>query len=168
MIEIFFPDKYVDSVFDISLENLKKNNINTLIFDIDNTLVPYFIESADEKIKNYFKSLKNQGFKIGVLSNNDEKRVSFFCDGLDVRFIYKAGKPGIKGITKLMSYLESDNKTTALIGDQVFTDVWCGKRKGIYTILVKPVSSKDEWITKVKRGLERQVIKMYLKREGLL
>lgn len=167
MIEIFFPDKYVDSIFDISLEGLKRNNISTLIFDIDNTLVPYFIETADQKIKDYFSFLKNKGFKIGVLSNNDEKRVSFFCDGLDVCFIYKAGKPGTKGITRLMNILKSDNKNTALIGDQVFTDVWCGKRKGIYTVLVKPVSSKDELITKVKRGLERQVIKMYLKREGL-
>lgn len=167
MIETFFPDKYVDSVFLIPLKELKQININTLIFDIDNTLVPYFIEVADKKITNFFDSLKKEGFKIGVLSNNNEKRVSFFCENLNICFIYKAGKPGIKGITNLMNKLKSSNENTALIGDQIFTDVWCGKRKGIYTILVKPVSSKDEWITKVKRGLEKQVIKMYLKREGL-
>ncbi|MBZ4668522.1 MAG: YqeG family IIIA-type phosphatase, partial [Defluviitaleaceae bacterium] len=50
---------------------------------------------------------------------------------------------------------------TALIGDQIFTDVWGGNKAGIKTILVVPVSERDEWVTKIKRGLERIVIKIY-------
>ena len=37
---------------------------------------------------------------------------------------------------------------------------------GMYTILTKPLSKKDIFITKVKRPLENLIIKKYLKKVG--
>jgi hypothetical protein len=51
----------------------------------------------------------------------------------------------------------------ALIGDQIFTDIYCGNRSGTYTILVKPVTSKDPFFIKLKRIPERWLIKYYNK-----
>ena len=48
-----------------------------------------------------------------------------------------------------------------MIGDQVFTDVWAGNRMGMVSILVSPISEKDEWITKIKRGAEKIVLRRY-------
>ena len=55
----------------------------------------------------------------------------------------------------------TNKDNTLVIGDQIFTDVWGGNRLGIKTILVVPVSDRDEWITWIKRGIERLVIRLY-------
>ena len=50
-----------------------------------------------------------------------------------------------------------------IVGDQIFTDVYGGNLVGIQTILVQPVSDRDEWKTKIKRGIEKRVIRSYEK-----
>jgi len=165
MIRKFFPEKYVDSVYAIDVENLKNQKIEAVIFDIDNTLVPYFIPNANEKIKGLFSKIKESGLKVGVLSNNKERRVSLFCRDLNIEYVHKAGKPGVKGLGRLIKKLGVKNhKNTVIIGDQVFTDVLCGNRMGIHTILVKPISKKDEFGTWLKRGVESIIINLYLKK----
>ncbi len=163
IISRFFPNRYVDSVYHLPLDEFKKNNITALLFDIDNTLAPYDVACADEKLIAHFAALTKMGFKLCALSNNKEKRVSVFCASLSIPYVYSAGKPRLGGITAAIKKLETPNEHVAMIGDQVFTDVWCGNRKGLFTVLVKPVSVKDEWVTKIKRGIERQVIARYLK-----
>ena len=166
MIKKFFPEKYVNSVYSIDLEKLKNDDIEAVIFDIDNTLVPYYVPNANERIKKLFSKFKDKGFKVGVLSNNKKHRVSLFCKDLNIEYVHKAGKPGIKGLGTLIKKLGVKNhKNTVIIGDQVFTDVLCGNRMGIHTILVKPVSKKDSFGTWIKRGLESIIINLYLKRK---
>jgi len=165
MIKKFFPEKYIESVFEIDIEKLKSESIEALIFDIDNTLVPYFVPNANERIKMLFSKIKDKGIKVGVLSNNKEHRVSLFCRDLNIEYVHKAGKPGIKGLGRLFKKLGVKNqKNTVIVGDQVFTDVLCGNRMGIHTILVKPVSKKDAFGTWIKRGIESLVINLYLKK----
>jgi predicted HAD superfamily phosphohydrolase YqeG len=31
-----------------------------------------------------------------------------------------------------------------MIGDRLFTDVWCGNRLGLYTVLVRPISQTGQ------------------------
>ena len=52
-----------------------------------------------------------------------------------------------------------------IVGDQIFTDVWCGNKVGAYSVLVKKVSPKDELITAPKRPFEKIIVNMYLKSE---
>ena len=40
MLRQLFPEDYIDSIFDLNIEQLLNNNVKGLIFDIDNTLVP--------------------------------------------------------------------------------------------------------------------------------
>lgn len=162
--KMLFPEKYIDSVFELDLNVLKDESVEALIFDIDNTLVPYFVPCADDRIKRLFSKIRRKGIKVGVLSNNKEKRVSAFCRDLNIEYVHKARKPGIKGLGRLIKKLGVKNyKNTVLIGDQIFTDVWCGNRMGVHTILVKPVSRRDEFGTRLKRGIEAFVINLYLK-----
>lgn len=168
MLEKLFPNEYLDSVYEVGADKLKKLNIDTVIFDIDNTLVPYFIKEPNDKLIRYFRRLKKSGIKIGILSNNKEKRVKHFCSQIDdVVYQCKAGKPGTRGLKRIIQTLQSNTENTVIIGDQIFTDVWCGNKLNIYTILVKQVSQKDEWITAVKRGLEKKIIKIYLKKRDI-
>ena len=65
---------------------------NSVIFDIDNTLVPHGAP-ADERAISLFKELKALGFNCMLLSNNKEPRVKMFNDVVQVNYIYNAGKP---------------------------------------------------------------------------
>ena len=49
LLERFFPDIYVKSVFELPLEDLKKLGIRGLVFDIDNTVAPFSIRSKRDK-----------------------------------------------------------------------------------------------------------------------
>jgi hypothetical protein len=164
MFEFLYPKEYLKSVFELTPQKLKSNNIDTLVFDIDNTLVPYWIKIPDEKLISYFDELKRNGIKIAVLSNSKEIRSKTFCSTVGMKYVYRAGKPGTGGFFKLMKILNSNPQNTALVGDQIFTDVWCANKAGAYSVLVKQVSPKDELITAPKRPFEKIILKLYLRR----
>lgn len=165
MLKFLYPKEYLSSVYEITIEKLIKLDIDTVVFDIDNTLVPYWIKEPDGKLKGFFKKLQDKGIKLGILSNSKEERSKVFCSSVKLPYVFKAKKPGVHGFYKIMEKLNSKSEKTMLVGDQIFTDVWCGNRVGAYSVLVKPVSKKDELITAPKRPLEKIVLKCYLRKE---
>ena len=50
---------------------------------------------------------------------------------------------------------------TLFVGDQIFTDIWGANNAGIYSILVDPISPKEEIQIVLKRYLERIVLFFY-------
>jgi len=163
MLKRFFPNDYVKNVYEINYKKLKKDKVKGLIFDIDNTLVPYYIKQGDQKLVDLFEDLKKRGFRICLVSNGKKDRVVKFNENLKLVAIHKAQKPRRINLRKAMNVMKTTKENTVMIGDQVFTDVWAGNRAGMRTILVEPVSEKDEWITGIKRGIELKVINAYLK-----
>lgn len=167
MLEVFFPNLYVKSIYELPLEELKSMGIKALVFDIDNTIVPFDVAEADDSIIDLFKKIKSEGFKICLFSNNNKKRVQLFNNKLKVLAVHRAGKPRIKKLKLAMKKMGTDEKSTALVGDQVFTDIFCGNSAGMYSILTAPVCNRDQLVTKVKRGAERIVLKIYFRRSGV-
>ena len=55
--------------------------------------------------------------------------------------------------------MDSEVETTAVIGDQLFTDVLGGNRLGIFTVLVSPISDKEFIWTRIVRMLEKSILK---------
>lgn len=163
MLKRFYPDHYIESIFQLDTRTLKKKGVKGLIFDIDNTLVAYDVAVPTDKIIKFFKELQEKGFKICLFSNNTKERVIRFNTGLELIAVHRANKPLTTKFKRVMKLLGTDKESTAIIGDQIFTDVYGGNRAGLTTILVKPVSDKDEWITKVKRGAERRILDAYEK-----
>lgn len=163
MFKFLYPKEYISSVFEMSAEKIKSLDMDTVVFDIDNTLVPYWIKVPDERLVEYFRSLENAGIKTAVLSNSKEERSKEFCAVTSMPYEYRAGKPGKKGFYALMEKIGSAPEKTMIMGDQIFTDVWCGNRVGAYSVLVKQVSPKDELITAPKRPFEKIIVKMYLR-----
>lgn len=163
MIRRLYPNYYIRSIFDLSIPKLKKDGIKGIIFDIDNTLVPYDIEEPTEAIIDLFNRLKDAGMSITLMSNNTEDRVLKFNKKLKVLTLHRAQKPLTRSYKKALSMMHCTKDEAIIVGDQIFTDIYGGNCIGIDTYLVKPISEKDEWQTKIKRGLERQVIKCYLK-----
>lgn len=166
MVERFFPDLYVRSVYELPVEALKARGIRGLVFDIDNTVAPFDVAEPEEELVALFAFLREQGFRLCILSNNNQKRVQMFNRNLKTLAVYKAGKPGIKKLKQALGKLNLLAENTAIVGDQVFTDMWCGHKAGLYCIMTAPVCERDQLVTKVKRGLEKMVLKVYFRRIG--
>ena len=137
---LFKADYLADSIYDISGEALARRGIKLLLADLDNTLVPYGVPLPDDKLINWRDELHAYGITLFVLSNNrHENRPHIFAEGLDVPYIGHAGKPKTHSFYKAMEDMRVTKEQTAIIGDQIFTDVLGGNRAGVTTILVKPI-----------------------------
>ena len=155
MLELLVPDEYAASVFDIDLERLKKRDIDGLIIDIDNTLVRWGAKTADRRVVEWFARLEELGFRACLLSNNTKDRVVKFTGAVRIPAVYRAAKPGKRAFRKAMAAMGKTPSTTAVIGDQVFTDIYGGKRLGLYAVLVMPIDEKEFITTRLVRKLER-------------
>ena len=131
MLKFLYPKEYLPSVFQLTGEKLKALGKDTLIFDIDNTLVPYWIKTPTDELKAYFNSLRESGIKIAVLSNSKEIRSKTFCEEMEIPYYYRAKKPATEGMKKLLEKIGSKAESSVIVGDQIFTDVWCGNKCGV-------------------------------------
>lgn len=160
----FLPTEFVDSVFDIDVEKLKNMGKKGFLFDIDNTLATYAMPVPDEKTCKWIQGLRDAGFGVYVISNNNEKRVKPFAESIDAGYIAKALKPRSKPIKHACAEMGISIDEAVLVGDQLFTDIWGGSRIGMHTILVKPISSEIEhWFVRFKRKFERLIMKRWNK-----
>jgi len=163
--EIFLPDKYYKNIYEINYRQLKQDGIKCLLFDLDNTLVPPHINKPNKKIRDLFDNLKELDFKVIIMSNSGKKRLTPFKDELIVDCSASSMKPLKKKFLKVLKEYKFDVSETAIIGDQLLTDVFGGNRAGITTILVNPISRKDIIFTKLNRRIEKFIEKKFLKRE---
>ncbi|KUO77576.1 MAG: HAD family hydrolase [Clostridia bacterium BRH_c25] len=153
------PDLFLNTVYELDTGMLKAGGIRAIIVDIDNTLVSWDTKVPDEKVIELVCRLGAEGFKICILSNNTKKRVEEFNKGLNLPAIHKAVKPSKRAFKRAMKLMESTAENTAVIGDQLFTDVLGGNRLGLFTVLVSPISDKEFIWTRIVRMLERIVLK---------
>ena len=164
MFEIFFPDLIVDKVQDIDLETLGKNNIRGLILDIDNTLVPSHMKEADQNAVDWIERVKISGLKVCIVSNASKKRVIKFNEKLKLFAIHRASKPGSKAFRKAIRLIDLKAEETAVVGDQIFTDIFGGNRLNMFTILVKPIHKREFLFVKLKRLPEKIVLTHFKKK----
>ena len=161
------PDFYFDKFSDVTPEFLLKNNIKTLLLDVDNTLAPYELSEPDEAILSWLSSLSENGIKFAFISNNSSnKRITLFNQKICAPAYAKSGKPFAKKTINLaFESLGATKETTAFMGDQIFTDVCAGKFNGIRAILVSPIKDKKNLFFKFKRALEKPILKRYFKKQ---
>lgn len=159
MLSRLYPQKYVATLFQIDLAELKRVGIKAILFDIDNTLIPWDRQHLDPAIETWFRKLPEQGFKVCFVSNNNENRVATLSNILQVPGVHKARKPLRSGLRKALTIVGTKAQETAMVGDQVFTDVLAGNRLGLYTILVTPLAGKEFLGTKINRQLEKLILR---------
>lgn len=157
MFKRFYPNEYIESVYDIDFQKYYDSGVRGIISDIDNTLVPHGVPATDEIIK-LFERLHSMGFKTCLISNNKEPRVAPFAEKVNSKYIYDAHKPSTKNYIKAMELMETKPENTIFLGDQIFTDVWGANRSGITSLLLKPIDKKEEIQIILKRLPEKLVL----------
>lgn len=160
---MIYPKEYFNSVKDIDINFLKENNIKGLILDVDNTLI-----NLDRKmpagISEWAMNMKKNGIKICILSNSNKiNKIDAVAKILEVPYIFFGKKPLKSGFLRAQNILKLKNENIAVVGDQIFTDVIGANRCKMYSILVKPIEEKDYLLTRIKRPIEKLIIKMYEK-----
>ena len=144
------PDIKCASIYELDTESLRRGGVRGLFFDIDNTMEPYSTPLPSEKLTEWLRGLTAEGFAVGILSNARQARIAKFVDGFPpelrdrILYVYKAAKPLKKGFRKLLAYAGLDANEGAMIGDQLYTDIWGGNRAGLTTILVPPIDPSIE------------------------
>lgn len=157
-IDKFVPQAVVDSVQSIDLKALQESGVKALIFDVDNTLIPYDDRSVKPWHTELFESLKALDMQTIMLTNNHHKEVSNFAKELSTPIIMAANKPLKTGYKKALKALQLAPSEVIMVGDQFMTDLYGASRVGMATILVRPIRRKSEkWYTKILRRLERNM-----------
>lgn len=157
------PDFYFKAFDEVSPELLLKSGIRALILDIDNTLAPYEEADPGERTLAWFSALHEAGIRAAFVSNNNRARVERFNRPLGLPIFPHGKKPLRINMKRAMQAMQATREETAIMGDQIFTDVLAGRRIGIKTILVPPIRDKRDVFTRAKRKLEGPILRYYQK-----
>jgi len=159
MFELFKPAYHAPSLDRIPISKLQEAGIKGLIIDLDNTMTPWNDMEVGPKVCEWFKKLKQAGIRACVVSNNKrKKRVAVVAERLGIPFVFRATKPRRRAFRAGMELLGTGPENTAVIGDQIFTDIFGGNRLGLYTILVTPINDREFIGTRFMRLLERALL----------
>lgn len=151
------PRMYCNSLAEVSADYLRRIGIRGVILDLDNTLVPWSESRTRAPEREWVADCRRQGLRLCILSNTHRMaRLRALASELGIPHI-RGGKPSRRGFRTAMTLLGTSPDETAVIGDQLFTDVLGGNRAGLYTVLVRRMSDREFIGTYLSRAAERLV-----------
>ncbi len=163
-IDLILPNMYASSVYSINYKLLNKKYKN-LIFDLDNTLLPVGKIEVNEELVNLFQKI-GKDFNICLVSNNSKERVLPVAKILETGYLFKAGKPKKEAFDKALILLDATKENTAVIGDQMLSDIKGANEYGLFSVMVEPISNIHDFKTKTNRVLQKIMIKK-LEKKGI-
>ena len=168
MNRIFVPNQYVASLRDVDPRSLMEVGIRGVLLDLDNTLVSWRRSDLDPNMEEWVARAIEAGLKLCIVSNTWRRsRIQNIADQLHIPYILRAGKPRRGSLTRALEMVGTAPAETAVIGDQLFTDVVGGNRIGAYTILCVPMPGQEFFGTSIVRNFEKFLMKK-LATKGML
>ena len=153
------PRIKLEKVTDITIDILNKYGIKALILDVDNTLSTHHGQVLTDGLSEWLDLMRQNDIKMTVLSNSNSKRLTPFAKKIGLDFISLGLKPLPFGYLRALKRLGTKKKETAIVGDQLFTDTMGGNFVGVITILLTPIKPESSLRFRMKRRVERFVIK---------
>lgn len=152
------PDYYIHRVTEISPQFLEERGITALILDVDNTLTTHDNPVPMQDITLWLERMKENGIGMMIVSNNTPQRVRPFAEILGLPFVADGKKPSVSGLARAAQEMGATAQQCAVVGDQIFTDIWGGNRFGALTIMVAPLGPETVTFIKLKRIAEKVVL----------
>ena len=146
------PDYRVKSIFDISTKWLKRNGFTKIVVDLDNTLLPTDKTVVGPRAMTWIRQMHQAGIMIALISNNAGERVKKITKQTNLPVVMRAAKPLPQAYKEIEKSFGPGK--ILFIGDQLFTDILCSKRRGHTTVWVQSLGGKEHWITRITRKLE--------------
>ncbi|CAK8054642.1 YqeG family HAD IIIA-type phosphatase [Eupransor demetentiae] len=157
------PTYMVESIFDLSVEELKSHGITTVLTDLDNTLLAWNNPEGTAEMHQWLQDLRAGGIELVVVSNNTNKRVAKALESLHIDFVAWSLKPLPRGILHVLHKQHLKREEVIMVGDQMLTDVWAAHLAGVRSVLVKRLIESDMWQTWLNRSIENQAKKIIFK-----
>ena len=163
LLDIFRPNETVLSVEDIDLDALAARGIEGLLIDVDNTLIPHGVPDLSPERMDWAERAVGR-FRVCLVSNSlTGKRMRKLAGALGIPGIavwHWDRKPFTGGVRRAMRLIGTTPENTAMIGDQVMTDILAGNRAGLHTIWVKQIGQTENLLTRlIHRPLEACIVK---------
>ncbi len=166
LFNLLLPREACGSVLEIEARRLREAGIRGVILDLDNTLREWRGGPLSEEVAAWLRGLAEAGLGVCLVSNNNPRKVAEVADAFGFPYVARAQKPRRKSFRRALGLLGTRPEETAVVGDQLFTDVLGGNRLGLYTILVAPLSRKEFVGTRFVRLLEKLVFALQKRARG--
>lgn len=125
---IFYADKKFERFEDVTPELLKKENVDLLLCDLDNTLRLHSEKEPAEELAKWIKECRKANIKIVIISNNGRKKMmKKFCEPLNIPCVWWAKKPMRSKLIEAMEKYKIPTENTVMLGDKWYTDVLAAK-----------------------------------------
>ena len=153
------PDYNLKNIYEINFEELKKQGIKCIMFDLDSTVMMSKSASFTPETLDWFKTFIND-FEVAIISNNTkDDYIKNASDIAPCRVIGKAKKPNPKVAKAYLDEIGVKPSEAVMVGDRPLTDILVGKFLGCKTILVGSINPNENIPTKLVRALERSTIR---------
>jgi len=159
MISLVTPNLQIDNVLELTVDRVRSLQLDGLLLDMDCTLKDYHERQCNPAVIQWIRTLSSSGIQLCILSNAKLERLMPLVETIGIPFVAKAFKPLPFGCKAGLQKLQISAGRTAMVGDQLFSDVLAGRLAGLYTILVRPTSLEEPWFTRIKRPMERRVLR---------
>ena len=153
------PNFIVDKVSEVTPGFLRERGIRAVMVDLDDTLVAGGATTLDPTFTSWLDALKAARLPVLILSNGSSQRVAQWSQNLGVLGLSLVGKPFTFAFRRGLQHLGSKAGETAMIGDQLFTDVLGANLVGMTSILVTPLSPGKLLHTRLLRHLETHILR---------
>ena len=154
---LLLPSAAVDRVTDISVELLRILGVEAVLLDVDNTLAAHGSQIPFPGSIEWSCDLRNAGIKMVILSNNTKKRIAPFAARYGLPFLSFCMKPLPFSYLRAIKKLKVHRKATAIVGDQIFTDVVGANFCRMKSILLTPVIQEQSFSFRVRRKMEKAI-----------
>jgi HAD superfamily phosphatase (TIGR01668 family) len=159
MLTLLTPDLQLDSILELGVTQLRALGIKGLLLDVDCTLKDYKASTFPANVVAWVAQVQEAGVRLCLLSNGKPHRIEPLAKSLGVDYVAHALKPFPFGCRAGLRKLSLPPEQTAVVGDQIFADILAGRLAGMRTILVRPTTNVEPWFTRLKRPLERRVLR---------
>ncbi len=135
------------SVLNLTPDLLTQYQIDGLVLDVDDTIVPIGIGIAPPELILWIQQIKEIVPVWLVTNNPNQVRIGAIADSLSLPYFLSAGKPSRRKLREAIAAMKMEPARVAMVGDRVFTDVLAGNRMGMFTILIEPIVSADSSVS---------------------
>lgn len=153
------PDIVVQETREITPELLRRHGVEGVLVDLDDTIVASGSEEMAAGTREWLLGLQAGGFPLLILSNGERKRVARWAGEFGIPGLHLSGKPFAPAFRRGLRLLGTPAERTAMVGDQLFTDVLGANLAGMVSVLVAPLSPGKLLHTRAIRRLERRLLR---------
>ena len=158
---LFKPDEIYSDLQEIDFANYARQGFQLVMLDIDNTLAQHGSSHADEFAREVIRRIQTAGLICWIISNGKKHRIGLYAASIELPFIAMSNKPSRRAFKHVCHVTGVEAKRAIMIGDQLLTDIYGARRAGCYAVLVHPRSEHEAWNVRIKRGIEKPLLRRF-------